>query len=120
MNLTRRRATSLLTSFLSVTLITTAFVLPAPAQAKDKITWYVTNWSPFYLTRGKHKRQGINDKLIKYVHQHLPDYDIQWKNMTAKMVPEAMEKGQKPVPVRPVQDTRARKVCLLFQIPFHH
>lgn len=75
-----------------------SYTSPANAedtQSKDKITWYVTEWAPFNITRGKLKRKGINDKLIKYIHQFLPGYEIEWKNMNPSMLNRAFTNGDK-------------------------
>jgi len=61
--------------------------------AQDKISWYVNEWAPYNITRGKLKRKGINDRLVKHIHKFLPSYDIEWKNMSPMMLNKAFSNG---------------------------
>lgn len=54
----------------------------------------MTDWAPFNITRGKLKRKGTNDKLIKYIHRFLPNYDMAWKNMNPQLLEKAFEQGE--------------------------
>lgn len=78
----------------SIGLLAVCLTLPVKAVAKDKITWYVTDWAPFHITRGKQKRKGLNDKLIKYIHSFLPAYEIAWKNMNPVLLKKAFAAGE--------------------------
>lgn len=80
-------------SLLGISFLAVCLSLPEKAHAKDSITWYVSDWAPFYITRGKQKRKGINDKLIRYIHRQLPGYEMETKNMNATVMKKALENG---------------------------
>lgn len=80
-------------SLLGITVLTLCFTVPTKAIAKDTITWYVTDWAPFYINRGKQKRKGINDKLIRYIHEYLPNHQMETKNMNATLLEKAFASG---------------------------
>lgn len=79
---------------IAIISISTPAMANTQGASKDKITWYVTEWAPFTITRGKLKRKGINDKLIKLIHEYLPSYDVEWKNMNPSMLNRAFSKGE--------------------------
>ncbi len=80
-------------SLLGLSLLTLCLTLPSKAHAKDTITWYVSDWAPFYIIRGKEKRKGINDQLIRYIHKFLPGYEMDTKHMNATVLEKAFENG---------------------------
>ncbi|MCJ8273540.1 MAG: TIGR02285 family protein [Psychrosphaera sp.] len=101
----------------SILLLTICLTLPAKAHAKDKITWYVTDWAPFNITRGKLKRKGSNDKLIKYIHKFLPDYDLAWKNMNPALLEKAFTQGDNICQLDLFKTPRREKIAYFTKYP---
>jgi uncharacterized protein (TIGR02285 family) len=81
-------------ALICICLFTIVLALPTKVIAKNKINWYVTDWAPFNITRGKLKRKGSNDLLIKYIHQFLPLYDSSWKHMNPALLTKSFEAGE--------------------------
>ena len=103
-------------------LFVSALVLPIKTYsqdtiAKDKITWYVSEWAPYNITRGKLKRKGINDKLIKHIHQFLPDYDIAWKTMNPAMLNKVFADGENICQLDLFKTSEREKVAYFSQFP---
>jgi len=67
----------------------------AMEQDSNEINWFVQDWPPYHFIRGDNKREGVNDKIISYIHQKLPEYQIKWVNMSTQILEESMERGDK-------------------------
>lgn len=102
---------------LALSLLACSLTLPLKAHAKDKITWYVTEWAPYSITRGKLKRKGINDKLIKHIHKFLPDYDVAWKNMNPVLLNKAFAKGDNVCQLDLFKTPEREKIAYFTQFP---
>lgn len=103
--------------FSALLLLTCILSLPIKTHAKDKITWYVAQWAPYNITRGKLKRKGINDKLIKHIHQFLPNYDMTWKNMNPVLLNKAFAKGDNICQLDLFKTPEREKIAYFTQFP---
>ena len=108
--------------FSALLLLISAFTLPVKSYSqdkipKDKITWYVSEWAPYNITRGKLKRKGINDKLIKHIHQFLPNYDIAWKTMNPTLLNKAFADGENVCQLDLFKTPEREKVAYFTQFP---
>ena len=89
----------------------------AKTDKKDKLTWYVSEWAPYHITRGKLKRQGINDKLIKYIHKFLPDYEVEWQNMTPTLLNQSFANGDNICQLDLFKTPEREKIAYFTQFP---
>jgi len=60
-------------------------VLLAAVQAvaaEDRVTWYVTDHPPFFITEGPQAGQGSGDLQMRWLTAHLPNFDHHFEQVS--------------------------------------
>ena len=58
--------------------------LCVPASAKDTVTWFLDpSLPPAHITSGRYAGQGINDRELGWLIEHLPQFDHMVVDSTA-------------------------------------
>ena len=98
-------------------LLNWGLLVPTHVQAQDEITWYVNEWAPYNITRGKLKRKGINDKLIRLLHTFMPNYEISWRNMSPKLLNQAFTNGENICQLDMFKTPQREKIAYFTKFP---
>lgn len=88
------------------------FTVPC-ALAKDTITWLQPDFPPYVIVSGNDKAKGIDNRIVQYVIDHLPDYNHSFKVAGYKRILANLKKEKKAV-VAPLFITPERQKYLVY------
>ncbi|NQD37145.1 TIGR02285 family protein [Permianibacter sp. IMCC34836] len=88
----------------------------ATAQAKEKLTWLLMDWPPFFLMQGDQMVGGVTGDQMKMLFARLPEYEhVTQRVSVIRLETELM--SNRPVCSMPLQRTAKREPFMLFSVP---
>jgi len=94
-------------------------------NAKDTVSWRVTDWPPFYILDGENKGTGLYDKMIAMLSAGMPEYTHETIQMNTLRWTHEMEMGTKICHPSVLPNTKAvlsvaNSILLPHRLIVHH